>query len=217
MASAQAAAGGGGDGDELRLASARCAHAPARAAPGPRHRGADAWDRVMVHGGPHMHVEATARAVASPLVKTRCTAATPNCRIRQASGRRAAPPRAVDIAIEGVPVWGRGGAAYDADNLAQRVAGRGATSTAYGRGSSPSVLLRLRHGHLRSTRSKRHDERARRSTLSAAPYIPIPRPHGVIKYAAPGMEDPRCRGGRPDVVPQYAASTRSWFHGGGPE
>jgi glutamate N-acetyltransferase / amino-acid N-acetyltransferase len=88
--------------------------------------------RVLVRGGHADGVEAVARAVAnSPLVKTALHGADPNWgRIIQAVGAAAgardaaAPPLAVDLAIEGTPVCAAGAVIdYDEGALARAVEG----------------------------------------------------------------------------------------------
>jgi glutamate N-acetyltransferase/amino-acid N-acetyltransferase len=91
--------------------------------------GAGRVGRVAVRGGHHMHVEATARAVAdSPLVKTALHGGDPNWgRIAQAVGAAlpGTAPLPLDIAIEGVPVLAGGAPVpYDAGDLAEKVAGK---------------------------------------------------------------------------------------------
>jgi glutamate N-acetyltransferase/amino-acid N-acetyltransferase len=91
--------------------------------------GAERIARVEVRGGHHMHVEATARAVAdSPLVKTALHGGDPNWgRIAQAVGAAlpGTAPLPLDIAIEGVPVLAGGAPVpYDEDELSRKVAGK---------------------------------------------------------------------------------------------
>jgi glutamate N-acetyltransferase / amino-acid N-acetyltransferase len=91
--------------------------------------GAERVGRVAVRGGHHMHVEATARAVAdSPLVKTALNGGDPNWgRIAQAVGAAlpGTAPLPLDIAIEGVPVLAGGvPVPHDKDELTEKVAGK---------------------------------------------------------------------------------------------
>jgi glutamate N-acetyltransferase / amino-acid N-acetyltransferase len=112
--------------------------------------------RVTVRGGHHMHVEATARAVAdSPLVKTALNGGDPNWgRIAQAVGAAlpGTAPLPLDIAIEGVPVLAGGAPVpYDPADLEARVQG---TEIAYevglpGEGAETEVFFSdLGHGYV---------------------------------------------------------------------